>query len=1210
MRRMFRSKSFILMLIFLLVTVSCFAASTLARYVGTFDVPFEDQPAIDFSVHSVFVVKNQIELFAAINQGYSYIQISNDLKNPFVITDSPKNLTTDLILDLNGIELYRHGTDPVFVIKDGVRLTITDTSETQRGCLYNPTGSVIKISGGTLTVASGKFECGPRYSEYYSYNNHILSANSHKRTLIREQAFPVQFVKNTNSLAEGETPAAETVYAPIIVVYNTSFDGNIHHHGNMYFDYDYENDEDGALPVSGAAPYEKHTIRPDTYCYYTTNEDDSYMMMMGDADKASWYYSYYVNKSDFTYYSNVLSPSDNEDDFVAVTIYGYEDVILNAETHIDKETGNPVTSTDIDNDRNDFYAAIKMSGGTMDIRFGHFFNYFGVDTTACIDMMGGKLSIKKGAFSTRVPNSFEHVHHDVDAKEDDHLAFDRTEYFNNFYWYKYWNDHGTLDDLPGARAHKGAGFCILTSRNAEIDIGSGDFYSTNNNLIHMQNGTLNIGGGTFTKQNTIQLDTAHHRDTAIFMHDGLLNIGHAKYYIYGDYSRAIRMMDGELNVTGAECEIHGDYTFAVYSNIPEDNKLNLTDVKFTLNARTENGRLTGIYSAPAYEGAPVGTVNVFATEGEQSFIKINGRGSVGIYADGGKVYSEGCDYTVTGRSSAGVYINEGEVTFDSGTIQMDSDIGCYGIYAISKDPDKPVNVTLNHTTIDVGYVFADENTPPPHTVFDDNNGAGAAASVGVFLGSANENSLVTLNNTNIQSYEVGVAVSGGHVELTDTDDTPNHIKTDRASAIAVSGGNLTLGGNYNIMSFNTTDNDHLNSYELTVPYLYEENGIYDIRAQHYPNTDGVYVSGGQLEVTGNLNLTHRGLQNNIFDEDENDDNVPDFDYVFSSLTVTSYAVRVVGGNVTMYKGNITALAGGGICCTGGNLTMGRQDKQADDDITVHTDGEERTTLYNALGRDKPLGSWKSYKSITGGHAIELNGGNIIIHYGTYTADFGNGVAANSNGTIEIKDGNFYGWMGSAGNTFTVPDGAMNSSSRVRPTGPSAFYGLKVIGGAEVDIYGGTFDGGNGGAFVTGIDNYKANQAITGTPGAEAKVNVYAGTFGGDNTADAFNVYDHSIVVFGKYGAGHYQTAQAHQNAIVMNGKSASIAANRLTQNANMYAKCFIYIYYGNYKANVFNDGCCDYIYAYNTNTNFRYTIASGSITTVSQTEAWYDPRRN
>ena len=203
-------------------------------------------------------------------------------------------------MDLNGIEVYRHGNDPVFEISDGIRLTITDTSDTQRGCLYNPTGSVIKISGGTLTVASGKFECGPRYSEYYSYNQNILSDKSHKRTLVRDMAYPVQLVTQTHTLGEGEEPEAVTAYAPIIVVYNTSFDGNIHHHGNVYFDMDIN------LNASGSAPYGVLGIDADTYCYYTTDEDDSYELMRADAEKASWYYSYYVRKSDFTYYSNLL----------------------------------------------------------------------------------------------------------------------------------------------------------------------------------------------------------------------------------------------------------------------------------------------------------------------------------------------------------------------------------------------------------------------------------------------------------------------------------------------------------------------------------------------------------------------------------------------------------------------------------------------------------------------------------------------------------------------------------------------------------------------------------------------------------------------------------------------------------------------------------------------------------------------------------------
>ena len=430
--------------------------------------------------------------------------------------------------------------------------------------------------------------------------------------------------------------------------------------------------------------------------------------------------------------------------------------------------------------------------------------------------------------------------------------------------------------------------------------------------------------------------------------------------------------------------------------------------------------------------------------------------------------------------------------------------------------------------------------------------------------------------------------------MSDTDTTPNYIKTDRASAIAISGGNLVFaeGGNYSITSFNTTSNDYQNSYELTIPYLSESGGEYVINPVKYRNTDGIYVSGGELEISGNLDLVHKGLQNNTYDDDEL---YPNYKYTYSSLEVTSYAVRVVGGNVSMYRGNITALTGGGICCEGGNLTMGREDKQSGDDIIVHTDGESYGDVFYALGQDfSDWDTWDSRKSITGGHAIELHGGNIIIHYGEYTADYGNGVFAKSDGTITIFDGEFYGWMGQ--------DGTKVSGK----TGPSAYYGLNVMGGAAVNIYKGTFNGGNGGAFVTGVDNFVTGKGIQVEAGKEAKVYVYAGTFGGSSTKDAFNVYDYSIVVFGAYGAGAYDTAAQYRSAITMNGSSASIAANRLDQINNSVKHSVIDVYYGSYGTNVYNDGdgqggSIATITAYNTRySNSSYIQIGGSVTSYNQ----------
>ena len=105
-------KARIIILFCLLAAVLSLAvlAPTVARYVYTVSAPFDDKgvekDALDFTVNTVFVVHDQNDLFSAINPGYSYIQISNELKNPFVITQSPKNLKTDLILDLNGIVCY------------------------------------------------------------------------------------------------------------------------------------------------------------------------------------------------------------------------------------------------------------------------------------------------------------------------------------------------------------------------------------------------------------------------------------------------------------------------------------------------------------------------------------------------------------------------------------------------------------------------------------------------------------------------------------------------------------------------------------------------------------------------------------------------------------------------------------------------------------------------------------------------------------------------------------------------------------------------------------------------------------------------------------------------------------------------------------------------------------------------------------------------
>ena len=106
-----------------------------AKYVYKLNAPFEGQTSLDFTMNDVLEVDSQEELFAAINNGYSFIQINKDVENPLIITQNAETLNSDLILDLNGIEIQRNGAQPILNISPGVRLTVIDTSVEQTGGL-------------------------------------------------------------------------------------------------------------------------------------------------------------------------------------------------------------------------------------------------------------------------------------------------------------------------------------------------------------------------------------------------------------------------------------------------------------------------------------------------------------------------------------------------------------------------------------------------------------------------------------------------------------------------------------------------------------------------------------------------------------------------------------------------------------------------------------------------------------------------------------------------------------------------------------------------------------------------------------------------------------------------------------------------------------------------------------------------------------------
>ena len=1126
-------------------TILCasFVAPAVAKLVFGKQLTFKDADGtehddLDYTVNSVFEVKTQDEFFAAINQGYSYVQLSKDIENPLIITESAENLERDLILDLNGIEIQRNGSDPILNVGPGVRLTVTDTSDEQTGGLYNPVGSVFNIEGGVLTVITGSFECGPRYSEYYSYNTDVLANNNNttKRTV-------VQSIRNVNYY-EGNSTEAVTRTAPIILSYPTRTGEIVYNHGNLYFDVAY----------TGA----DLDIPEDTYCYYRTSEDSSNVNSATDAD---WYYTYYVKPEDYSYVGTTVA---NPDDYVLITIYGYENTLERAAA-VDKA--------------DEYYAAIQMIAGNLDVIKGEFFCYFGLPNTACVNAYNGTLTIKDGDFSSRIPNAVTTTGtNNVMQKEEDKDAFTYGNYFQTFEW-------ANETNTGGAQARQGKAYGILTSSDkAKVSVGTGEFYSSNNNIINMSGGgELTIGSGTFTKQlidsaattfvvenaavhtggnSTLEVTgdfTTYGANTAgIFTEGGMVTVS-SNFVLNGASSMGVYSKSGTLDVKG-DFELLGDSSAGVLS---EGGNVTVAG-DFTFSGASS----LGVYSKSGtldvngnFEFAGTDSYGIYAEDGTITVdgnLTLNGASSYGVYSKSGTLTVAG-DVTLAGEYSYGVFSEGGTITMSNSEITAASNLSCYGVYVNTTSES---SLTLTDATISVGYNVSNSKSGTH------------LASAGIFLASSSNSTAINLSGTTtINSNELGIAIRGGTLNVTGT----GTINTEYASAIAVLGGrvNFDSASSYTIVSKNTRTAATTNSYNMYLDRVGSPNNGF---TENYPNTDGVYVSGGDFTARGTLNLTHTGLYNDVSGYTN-----------FSNLTITSYAVRVAGGSVTISPDSdnkhtvlITNSSGGGVYCSSGSLTLGNPDYQVaaggniNDVVKVTTTGTAWSGTVHGNGTWGGQG-WDSPKIQSGGPAIDLNGGSITVHNGTYKAALGDGVLAKipydasmttPTASITINNGYF--------------DGQMDNYSASRYSGPAGCYGLKVIGGAEVNINGGLFLGKAGSASVTGISSFTSADSYTGN---WAHVYVKAGTFGNaDNPPnDGFMIFDKAKVALGSATAD--ESSLSRSDAITIHSKLCSISVNQLSLNGSQTPHTsYVYVYYGSYnggQSDVYNEGNFSYIKVYN-----------------------------
>ena len=414
-------------------------------------------------------------------------------------------------------------------------------------------------------------------------------------------------------------------------------------------------------------------------------------------------------------------------------------------------------------------------------------------------------------------------------------------------------------------------------------------------------------------------------------------------------------------------------------------------------------------------------------------------------------------------------------------------------------------------------------------------------------------------NTTITSAGLGITARG---EINVTGGTST-VETKRGTGIYVQNGTLTISEGATV----EVDSKINDTCSWVVPP--EHTGEESLQTNKY---NGVFVNGGSLVSEGKLNVTFTGVENESHDS-------------YDALKIRSYAVRVeeaTGGNseVSIAGGTISNSVGGGVYVGGGTVTLG---VRGEGGPTIGTTGIGFGEM--AEGPDgSSTSNWVYYKNQTGGHAVEVSGGDLLVYGGLFTATLGNGIL--------VRGGNAWVLNG----TFQGNDTAayrLNYNGNL-PAGPAAYYALKLLGGS-VTTFGGTFgtytaadgtehEAGGSSAFVTGV-------------GATATANIYGGSFV-VNGQSGFSVYQNVALMFTpneKITVGEGNEAQILQGSAVKVSAATTAIAIEDTPNKNVS----VTINGGTFESTLKDSGQRDGIWDSNPYAKLTINQPEGQTTTIS-----------
>ena len=1037
---------------------------------------------IEYIVANQIEVRNVNEFIGAIQNGYTNITVADQAEESLVITTGVTDVGVDLIINLNGHSIIRNSRDPILNVENGIRLTIIDTSEDQSGSFYNPVGSVLQISGGTLTVSGGTFESGPRKNEY------VTSSGSVAGGQIRDMAPAEVFVRENGTFS-----SAGTASMPVILPGNTSHGIN----GNMYFE--------TGIPGNTY-------VTDDTYLFYT-RADAEVQQIAAQTSNADFYYRY-------------TDSGTNQ----KVVVYGYRKVKGSAD---DKEN----------------YAAISMQSGNVYVRGGAYHSYFGLPDTYGIFADGGYMAVEAGEFTALEGGTCIRCNYST-LSDSEYLRIASGTFRSA------WGDTvivsgGRLAVTGGSFRKDAADAPVSDTGSAIIRINSG-ILDAGNDRTSALTFTLSGSGiyGVYAEGDGLQVrlsDTSFDfsdgsDNTGIYATGGTLDVTDTVFTIPSSSSYGIRAEKPRTGSSSARITING----CVFQMTGEESTgVAMQEGRITLTGTAQNpytlfyidhtancyGVLAGqpaggtglsdggmtdvvVESAQFFMGQAYpdeGSANTFNGAGvyanaQNSTVTINnglfitaGNGSSGIYAErgtvtqggaGGKLvivtgavytgyvpggqqpdgtwicfprpgeeYVAGTELSVSAsniRASYGIYTSGGSVTLDSAYVAVYSTEAC-GI--LTAGTVTGGDVRANRLDMDIRI--------PDSTVL-----SSTAIST--------QNGNVTLASAEINTDGLGITAQGGSISIGES----LTLVSTRGTAIYVNGGNLTFGtGTETSITCTIDQSCTWGAAGATAAYSY----------------DGIYVHGGSLLADGEtFEVTHHGVAN--------DRQSGHASSLFIEYKIKSFAIRVevsdsAASQVRILSASITNDSGGGISVSGSDrytatVELGQSGNNTG--LTVKTTGNALYDGYQSFGT---ASNWWYRLSRTGGHAVEVSGGELTVNGGTYTAAQGEGVLVRG-GTVNLWGGVYLG-----NDSYTAADQYGNPTFSDPLAGPAASYSFKMYGGTA-NIYGGTFgdpDGTGSGAFIMGnAENDMAD------------ANIYGGTFQVGGQA-GFSIYRYADVLFSPRG---------------------------------------------------------------------------------------------